>query len=76
MDAVKFLEEKERMCYHHCTICPMRRNKVNFNILNKNECNEFIFNYPQCAVEIVEDEYVKRLTRESFQTQVNAYYGR
>lgn len=79
MDAVKFLREREKMCdkmcNFGCSFCSMHRNKVNFNILNKNECNEFIFKHPQCAVEIIDDEYTKRLARDDFQAQINAYYG-
>lgn len=59
MDAVEFLKEKERMCNYlsralegdRCRNCVLSR----YNNSNKIHCDHFIREYPEQAVEIVEE---------------------
>ena len=52
MDAVKFLEEKVRMCQSvkQCYDCPLDSSKTNISIC----CQDLLTDYPKEAVEAVE----------------------
>lgn len=52
MDAVKFIEERKRMCYGHpCSGCPLF---AVHHLEYLPDCNEWCMNHPKASVTVVE----------------------
>ena len=72
MDAVEFLEERERMCRSHHRICEVCEiNKKNCAV----PCNDFIKIHPAEAVEIVE-RWTKDHPRKTRQSELLKLFPR
>ena len=70
MDAVKFIEERKRMCYGHpCAGCPLF---AVHRLEYLPDCNEWCMDHPKASVAVVEkwaDEHPRKTRQSEFLKQ-------